>query len=173
MDSKDEKILEVLRENSRLSAQQISRKTLIPITTVHNRMKKLVTEGIIKKFTIDVNPVKIGKTLAASAEKSAKRSAASAEKSAKRAAKTTEGALDLVAEQAGDALGFGFDFARDVLGSALDFSDGQTAQSGETAYRAIEFAESQVKPTEGRTVDLMTTVSVAAIAAWALTKVIK
>jgi Lrp/AsnC family transcriptional regulator, leucine-responsive regulatory protein len=65
MDGKDEQILEVLKENSRLSSQQISKKTLIPITTVHNRMKKLVTEEVIRRFTVDINPEKLGKTLAA------------------------------------------------------------------------------------------------------------
>ena len=65
MDAKDEKILAVLKENSRLSSQEISKKTLIPITTVHNRIKKLLKEGVIKKFTIQLDPKKIGKNIAA------------------------------------------------------------------------------------------------------------
>ncbi len=65
MDSKDEKILNTLKENSRLSSQQISKRTAIPITTVHNRIKKLLSEGVIEKFTIKLNPKKLGKTLAA------------------------------------------------------------------------------------------------------------
>ena len=40
MDEKDEKILRLLKENSKSTTQQIAKKTLIPITTVHNRIKK-------------------------------------------------------------------------------------------------------------------------------------
>lgn len=65
MDAKDEKILAVLKENSRLSSQGISKRTAIPMTTVHNRIKKLLNEGIIEKFTVKLNPKKIGKTMAA------------------------------------------------------------------------------------------------------------
>jgi len=65
MDVKNEKILAVLKENSRLSSQQISKRTLIPITTVHNRMKKMLKDGIITKFTIELDHKKIGKPLAA------------------------------------------------------------------------------------------------------------
>jgi DNA-binding Lrp family transcriptional regulator len=65
MDAKDEKIIAVLKENSRLSSQEISKKTAIPITTVHNRLKKLVKENIIQKFTIQLNQKKLGKKVAA------------------------------------------------------------------------------------------------------------
>lgn len=65
MDAKDSKIIAALKENSRLSTQQIARKTLIPITTVHNRLKKLVKEGIIRKFTVELDHKKLGKTIAA------------------------------------------------------------------------------------------------------------
>jgi len=65
MDDKDEQILQILRENSKLSTHQISKKTRIPITTVHNRIKKLKKEGIIKKYSIIVDNKKIGKELAA------------------------------------------------------------------------------------------------------------
>jgi len=65
MDEKDEKILKLLKENSKLTSQQISKKTLIPITTVHNRIKKLEKEGIIKRYTLELDNKKIGKNLAA------------------------------------------------------------------------------------------------------------
>ena len=65
MDKKDEKIIRVLQENSRLSSQQISRKTLIPVTTVHHRIKKMEKEGIILKYTVKLDHKKIGKALAA------------------------------------------------------------------------------------------------------------
>ncbi|MBI2139255.1 Lrp/AsnC family transcriptional regulator [Candidatus Woesearchaeota archaeon] len=60
MDQKDEKILEILREDSSLSTQEISRKTGIPITTVHHHIKKMKSEGIITQFTINVDEEKAG-----------------------------------------------------------------------------------------------------------------
>ncbi len=65
MDEKDEQILSLLQENSKLRTHQISKKTRIPVTTVHNRMKKMESDGIIKKYTIAVNHKKIGKSLLA------------------------------------------------------------------------------------------------------------
>ena len=65
MDAKDEKILELLRENSKLTSQQISKKILMPITTIHNRIKKLEKEGIIEGYTLKINNKKIGKTISA------------------------------------------------------------------------------------------------------------
>ena len=65
MDEKDEKILKLLKENSKLTTQQISKKTLIPITTIHNRIKKLEKEGIIKRYTLELDNKKIGKNIAA------------------------------------------------------------------------------------------------------------
>ena len=65
MDTKNEKILKLLRENSKLTTQHISKKTSIPITTVHNRIKKLVEQGIIKKYTIEVDHEKLGKNVVA------------------------------------------------------------------------------------------------------------
>ncbi len=65
MDEKDERIIEILKENSKLSTQQISKKTSIPITTVHHRIKKLNEDGIIKKYTLVLDDKKIGKLLSA------------------------------------------------------------------------------------------------------------
>ena len=65
MDEKDERILDILKENSKLSTQLISKKTSIPITTVHHRTKKLEKEGIIKKYTVVLDSKKIGKPLSA------------------------------------------------------------------------------------------------------------
>ncbi|HLG23465.1 MAG TPA: Lrp/AsnC family transcriptional regulator [Candidatus Nanoarchaeia archaeon] len=65
MDNKDEKILNLLKENSNLKTHQISKKLLIPITTVHNRIKKLQKDGIIKRYTIELDNKKIGKIIAA------------------------------------------------------------------------------------------------------------
>ena len=43
----------------------IARKTRIPITTVHNRIKKLEKEGVIKGYTVDLDNKKVGKPIAA------------------------------------------------------------------------------------------------------------
>lgn len=63
MDTKDKKILEILKENSRLTTREIAKKTLIPITTIHHRIKKLKELGIIKKYTVDLDYNKLGKSL--------------------------------------------------------------------------------------------------------------
>jgi|TARA_Y100000310_G_scaffold91835_2_gene89371 DNA-binding Lrp family transcriptional regulator len=65
MDEKDERILDVLKENSKLSTQQISKKTFIPITTVHHRIKKLEKDGVIKKYTVVLDNKKIDKAISA------------------------------------------------------------------------------------------------------------
>ncbi len=65
LDKKDEKILDVLEKNAKLSTHQISKETGIPITTVHNRIKKLEDKGVIKGYTVRLDFEKVGKTLAA------------------------------------------------------------------------------------------------------------
>ena len=65
IDDKDRKILEVLQENSNWSSHKISKKTLIPVTTVNNRIKKLKNLGVIKKFTVDIDKKKLGLNLSA------------------------------------------------------------------------------------------------------------
>ncbi|MBT3406864.1 Lrp/AsnC family transcriptional regulator [Candidatus Woesearchaeota archaeon] len=61
MDDKDLAILDVLKENGDYTTRQIAKKTLLPPTTIHNRIRKLKSEGIIRKFTVDVDPSKVGK----------------------------------------------------------------------------------------------------------------
>lgn len=65
LDKKDSTILAALKENAKLSTQQIAKRTRIPITTVHNRIKKLEKEGIVKGYTVVLDNKKIGKPLAA------------------------------------------------------------------------------------------------------------
>jgi DNA-binding Lrp family transcriptional regulator len=65
MDYKDERIIDILKENSKLSTQQISKKVSIPITTVHHRIKKLEKERVIKRYTIELDNKKIGKMISA------------------------------------------------------------------------------------------------------------
>ncbi len=53
MDVIDLKILEELNENSRVSFNDISKSVGKTEATIRRRVKKLIEEGIIKRFTID------------------------------------------------------------------------------------------------------------------------
>lgn len=57
------KILEVLTENGRMSAPEISKKVKIPSRTVLERIKSLEDEGVILQYTIRPDYKKIGKGL--------------------------------------------------------------------------------------------------------------
>ncbi len=63
IDSKDKKILEILENHADYTTRQIAKKTLLPITTVHHRIKKLKEQGVIKKFTIEPDYEAVGKGL--------------------------------------------------------------------------------------------------------------
>jgi len=63
LDEKDLKLLDLLKENSRLTTSELSKKLEMPQTTIHNRIKKLRELGIIKRFSIDVARKKVGRGL--------------------------------------------------------------------------------------------------------------
>lgn len=63
LDEKDKKIIEVLKDHGDYTTRKIAKKVLLPITTVHNRIKKLKKEKIIKKFTIDLDHSKLDRGL--------------------------------------------------------------------------------------------------------------
>lgn len=65
LDDKDFAIIDELKKNSRMSEQKIARKTGIPMTTVHNRVKKLRENKVIEEYTIKLNYEKLGKPLTA------------------------------------------------------------------------------------------------------------
>ncbi len=65
LDEKDWKILDALREDAKLSRQQIAKKTGLPVMTVHNRICKLEQERIIKQYTLLLDHKKLGKALTA------------------------------------------------------------------------------------------------------------
>lgn len=52
VDEKDELILRELGRNSRASTARISRKTGIPRVTVHERIRRMVKKGTIRRFTV-------------------------------------------------------------------------------------------------------------------------
>lgn len=65
MDAKDEKILELLKDHAEYTTRQIAKKTLLPVTTIHNRIKKLRSEGIIRKYTVRLDHTKLGNNFVA------------------------------------------------------------------------------------------------------------
>ncbi len=65
LDEKDKKVLEMLKEHADWTTRIIAKKTNLPITTVHNRIKKLRKEGIIKKYTIETDNKKLHKNFVA------------------------------------------------------------------------------------------------------------
>ncbi|MBN2121701.1 Lrp/AsnC family transcriptional regulator [Candidatus Micrarchaeota archaeon] len=64
-DEKDLLVIDELKRNSRLSEQKIARKTGIPMTTVHNRIKKLRESRTIEGYTIKLDYAKLGKPISA------------------------------------------------------------------------------------------------------------
>jgi len=65
IDQKDLKIIELLKENSKLSTYDIAKKTLMPVTTIHNRIKKLEKEKVIEGYTVKLDYKKLGKIISA------------------------------------------------------------------------------------------------------------
>jgi DNA-binding Lrp family transcriptional regulator len=45
----------MLKNESNCTTRKIAKQTLLPITTIHNRIKKLNKEKIIKRYTIDID----------------------------------------------------------------------------------------------------------------------
>ena len=52
--------IKVLKENSRIPIRGIAKKTGIRPSTVHERIKKLIKENVIEKFTLKLNNKSIG-----------------------------------------------------------------------------------------------------------------
>jgi len=65
LDKQDKAIIDVLKENARLSTREISKKSGVPAATVYKHMKKMEKEGIIEGYTVLLNKEKLGKTLLA------------------------------------------------------------------------------------------------------------
>lgn len=65
IDEKDIQLLKLLQEDSKASVQQLSQKTGLPATTVHNHVKRLEQLGVIKRFTVELDWTKVGKPLLA------------------------------------------------------------------------------------------------------------
>ena len=61
LDEKDKQILEVLKEHADYPTRKIAKLTLLPITTVHNRIRKLKEKKVIKRFTVELDHGKVEK----------------------------------------------------------------------------------------------------------------
>lgn len=60
LDDIDYKILELLQQNARMSAKEIASHVYLSSTSVTSRIDKMVAVGIIKDFTISVDPLSLG-----------------------------------------------------------------------------------------------------------------
>ncbi|MFZ2472110.1 MAG: Lrp/AsnC family transcriptional regulator [Methanothrix sp.] len=60
LDEVDRTILRSLRENARISLQEMSRKSGISDATIQFRLKRMKANGVIEQFTIVANPAATG-----------------------------------------------------------------------------------------------------------------
>ncbi|MEM4980877.1 MAG: Lrp/AsnC family transcriptional regulator [Candidatus Bathyarchaeia archaeon] len=60
LDELDLKIIELLQEDSRISFNKIASKLGISVGTAYNRVRSLEERGILKGYTVIVDPTKIG-----------------------------------------------------------------------------------------------------------------
>jgi len=65
LDEKDLAIIEVLRRNSKLRTVELAKETGIAPTTVHNRIKKMEKEGVIRKYVAIPDYKKLGRGITA------------------------------------------------------------------------------------------------------------
>jgi Lrp/AsnC family leucine-responsive transcriptional regulator len=65
LDEKDLGILELIQENSKLTAKQIAKKTGTPLTTVFAKTKRMEELGVIKDYRAIAAPEKLGAGTAA------------------------------------------------------------------------------------------------------------
>ncbi|MBI5804097.1 Lrp/AsnC family transcriptional regulator [Candidatus Pacearchaeota archaeon] len=63
IDATDLRVLGILKQNAKLSMREISKIVRKPITTVHNRVKKLQNEKVIKKYTVEIDNKKINREI--------------------------------------------------------------------------------------------------------------
>ncbi|MFW5945734.1 MAG: winged helix-turn-helix transcriptional regulator [Candidatus Natronoplasma sp.] len=60
IDGKDKRILEMLRENSRTPYTEIADKLDVSEATVRKRVESLKKDGVIERFTVELDPSNIG-----------------------------------------------------------------------------------------------------------------
>ena len=55
IDEKDRKILEILEKNGRESIQNLSALTMMPPSTIHNRLKRMENTRVIEGYSVKLN----------------------------------------------------------------------------------------------------------------------
>ena len=65
LDSKDLKIIEILKNNAREPIKDIAKKTAIRPSTVHQRIQRLIKNNVIEKFTVRLNDKAVGENFIA------------------------------------------------------------------------------------------------------------
>ena len=60
LDEKDKEILKHLSRDSRLSYRKLAKKVDLSVTRVINRVEKLEREKVIEKFSVFINPSRLG-----------------------------------------------------------------------------------------------------------------
>ena len=65
LDNKDLEIIEILKNNAREPIKDITKKTAIRPSTVHQRIQRLIKNEVIEKFTIKLNNKAIGENFIA------------------------------------------------------------------------------------------------------------
>lgn len=65
LDNIDLSILRLLRQNARMSLQEMSRRTGISDATIQFRLKRMKANKVIEKFTVTANPAATGYTITA------------------------------------------------------------------------------------------------------------
>lgn len=65
LDNTDQKIIELLQQNSRLKVKELAEKISLSAPATSQRMIKLEDEGIIKKYTVEVDYEKLGYPISA------------------------------------------------------------------------------------------------------------
>ncbi len=63
LDEIDLKLLNLLQTNARLTTKQLASELKLSTTPVHERIKKLEKEGVIKNYSARVDRMKVGKAL--------------------------------------------------------------------------------------------------------------
>lgn len=60
LDEVDYQILDLLRQNSRISAKKIAQEVFLSSTSVASRIEQLTQKGIINGFRVSINPLALG-----------------------------------------------------------------------------------------------------------------
>ncbi|MEM3986197.1 MAG: Lrp/AsnC family transcriptional regulator [Candidatus Methanomethylicia archaeon] len=64
-DEIDMEILRMLKENSKITYKEIAKSMNLSVGTVYNRIKRLEEEGVIRRYTVDIDYSKMGYDLTA------------------------------------------------------------------------------------------------------------